>query len=211
MRKGRWVLAAVLICAASAQAAVSSLPLSGADFNVLGTWGPVTGWPVGTATMSGTNLRAEVTHQVFQDSVTGEYAYLYQVKNTGLDQSWHIIEVLSLTAFTEADGSTTAGWLTANQPTGFVAGTPSPAGASVNTSSGPTISFGFPGWLDPIEVTEVSKVLYVLSALGPTMITGNVINGSIADGPVVGPIPEPATLALLLAGGLCVLIRRKRK
>lgn len=35
MRKGRWVLAAALICAASAQAAVEPLALIPADFNSL--------------------------------------------------------------------------------------------------------------------------------------------------------------------------------
>lgn len=162
--------------------------------------------------MSGTTHSVEVTHQVFQDSDTGGYGYLYQVENTGLDDSWHIVEVLSLTAFLGADGSTTVGWLTANQPPGFQVATPVfPAGASVNTLSGPTISFNFPGYLDPIQVGEICEVLYVLSDFGPTMITGNVINGSIADGPVVGPIPEPATLSLVVMGALGMIVRRKRK
>ncbi len=204
---------AVLIWAASAQAAVEPLTLSPADFNALGpgTWQPVTGWPAATTMMSGTNHRVEVTHQVFQDDVDGGYVYLYQVENTGLDQSWHIVEVLSLTAFLGADDSTTVGWLTANQPGAFQVATPVfPAGASVNTLSGPTISFNFPGYLDPIQVGEASEVLYVLSDFGPRTITGNVINGSIADGLVVGPIPEPATMSLLVLGGLGVLIRRKK-
>ncbi len=211
MRVRALMLAFVLICTASTQAAVFPLTVSPADFNALGTWQPVAGWPVATTMMAGLDLAADVTHQVFQDSATGGYAYLYQVENTGLDQSWHIIEVLSLTDFTGADENTTLGYLTAGEPAPFQAGgTVSPIGASVNTLSGPTISFGFMGFFDPIEVGEVSEVLYILSDLGPTMITGNVIDGSIADGSVVGPVPEPATMSLLAIGALAML-RRKRK
>ena len=39
---------------------------------------------------------------------------------------------------------------------------------------------------------------------------GDTISGSIGDGPVVGPAPEPRTLALL-AFGLPLLPKRKRR
>ncbi len=210
MRMRIFTLVGILAFTASAHAAVFPLTVNPADFNSLGTWQSVTGWPVATTSMVGLNLAADVTHQVFQDSVTGGYAYLYQVENTGLAQSWHIIEVLSLTDFIGAGQSTTVGYLTANTPGTFGAGTVSPLGASVNTLSGPTISFGFVGFFDPIEVGEVSEVLYILSDLGPTMITGNVINGAIADGTVVGPVPEPMTMSLLALGGLAMLRRRRK-
>ena len=211
MRKVMFVLAFVLIFAASAHAAVIPLTLGPADFNALGTWQSVAGWAAGTTTMTGAGLRAEVTYQVLQDSGTGGYAYLYQVENTGLDETWHIIEMLSLTDFFGADGDTPLGYLTANQPSAFQAGTPVPNGASVNTLSGPTISFNFSGYLgNQVNVGQASEVLYVLSDFAPTMIMGNVIDGSIGDGPVVGPVPEPATMSLLGLGGLA-LMRRRRK
>ena len=55
--------------------------------------------------------------------------------------------------------------------------------------------------------------MYVMSDLSPDLVTGNVINGSVACGEVIGPtteaIPEPATVALLSLGS--ALLRRKRK
>jgi len=211
MTKWRLVLASLLICAASAQAAVIPLGLNPADFNTLGTWESVAGWSAGTTTMTGSNLSADVTYQVFQDSGTGGYAYLYQVENTGLDQSWEIVEGLTLSAFFGADANTTVGYLTANQPSAFQAGTPFPDGVSVNPLSGPTISFLFPGYIDAIEVGEASRVLYVLGDFGPTMITGNLINGHVASGSVAGPVPEPATMGLLAMGALALIRRRNRK
>jgi len=53
--------------------------------------------------------------------------------------------------------------------------------------------------------------MYVMSDLPPSQITGNVINGSVAFGNVVGPIPEPGTMALLVLGGVAGVIRRKPK
>jgi len=189
---------------------VIPLTLAPKDFNDLGSLEAVAGWPADTTVMTVTNLRGDVTHQVFRDSGSSDYYYFYQVFNAGESSSWHIIEVLTLTPFTGADGSTTVGYLTANEPAAFVAGSVIPSGASINTASGPTISFVSPGYVDPIEVGEYGKVLYVKSALPPDTILGNIIDGAIADGLVVGPVPEPATMSLLALGGLAVLLRRRR-
>ncbi|MCK4625509.1 MAG: PEP-CTERM sorting domain-containing protein, partial [Phycisphaerae bacterium] len=45
----------------------------------------------------------------------------------------------------------------------------------------------------------------------PGTITGNVINGVISSGDVVGPVPEPATMGLLALGGLALLRRRHKR
>ena len=124
-----------------------------------------------------------------------------------------MIEVLSLTPFTGADGSTEVGYLeTTNLPAAFSAsGSEIPAGCSVNTDSGPTISFVFPGYTTPYGITpgEISRVLYVKSTEPPNIITGNIIDGSIADGDVIGPVPEPATIGLIICG-IAVLLRKKK-
>ena len=95
---------------------------------------------------------------------------------------------------------------TASEPAAFESGTVIPAGAWVNPTAGPTVGFGFPGYMDPIEVGEVSRVLYVKSDYGPTTVMGNIIDGGIANGSVVGPVPEPSTVVLLGTGMLVLCV-----
>jgi len=201
---------ALVLAAAPCDAAVIGLPLVPSDFGALGSLEDIPGWDPMATVMAAGKFRGEVTSQPFRDVGLDDYVYLYQIANTGDDLSWHMIEVLSLTPFAEADGSTVAGYLTGGEPPGFQAGTVVPIGASVNTDTGPTISFVFPGYIDPILPGEHGKVLYVRSDLPPDIILGNIINGDIAQGDVVGPIPEPGTLVLLVVGGLAGLVRRKR-
>ncbi len=203
-----WVCVVLVLCV-SGSVLASTIPLSlvAADLGVLiPASSPV------TTLMTRGLLKGEVISQAFTD-VSGDCYYLYQVENKGLDSSWHVIETFTLFPFAGADGSTSVGYLTANIPANFDAsGTKVPAGASVNPESGPTISFAFPGFLGylPIAPGELSKVLYIKSTLPADEITGNIIDGTIADGPIVGPIPEPATIGFLLCG-LFLLIRPRRR
>ncbi len=207
----RFAVMVVVVGVVSAlPASVVPLTLQPKDFNDLGSLEAVAGWPADTTIMAATNMRGDVTHQVFKDSGSSDYYYFYQVFNAGESSSWHIIEALTLTPFTGADGSAMVGYLTVNEPSAFVAGSVIPSGASINTASGPTISFVFPGYINSIEVGEYGKVLYVRSTLPPDTIMGNIIDGTIADGLVVGPVPEPATMSLLALGGVAVLLRRRR-
>lgn len=66
------------IYAANVQAWEVPLAFGPGDFDDLGTWRPVVGWPVETTTMTASYLNAEVTHQAFQESDTGVYACLCQ-------------------------------------------------------------------------------------------------------------------------------------
>ena len=206
----------VIVTGSTSASIIGVSPLVGVDFNNIGVnLESVSGWPAITTPMDDVALylQGEVTSQVFYDNtVGGNYYYFYQVANTGLDQSWHIIEVLSLSPFTDADGSTSIGYLTANEPAAFVSSAPltAPTGASINTDSGPRISFGFPGYFNPIQPQQYSNVLYVESPLPPTEIMGYIIDGAIAEGLVIGPVPEPATISLLGLSGL-LMLRRTRK
>ena len=165
-----------------------------------------------TTNMSLGNLQSEVISQAFTDGV-GNYAYLYQIYNRGTTGN-NVVELFTFSPFFDASASTTIGYLTANAPSGFTLGNQTPYAATVDAAAGPTISFAFPAWLSglpAIDPGEYSSTLYVLSDGVPGTITGNVINGSIAYGDVIGAVPEPATLALLLIGGMGVLIRRVRR
>jgi len=150
----RNLLLAILFGIGMAGPALGSIipvsPVPGSDFNDLGGGlSPISGWPAATCEMSnlGLKLRGEVINQVFIDTSESEdYYYFYQIANTGVDETWHMIEVLALSPFAEAGESTSIGYLTANEPSAFVSGSDHiiPAGATINTDSGPTVSFNFP-------------------------------------------------------------------
>ena len=162
-----------------------------------------------TTDMSLANLQSEVVSQAFTDGV-GNYAYLYQVHNTGTTGN-NVVELFTFSPFFEASGSTMIGYLTANAPSGFGLGDQTPYAASVDTDAGPTISFAFPAFLTGLAIDpgEYSSTLYVLATGVPGTITGNVIDGSTAYGDVIGAVPEPAALAVLLIGSLVLLKRRR--
>jgi hypothetical protein len=151
----------------------------------------------------------EVASQAFTDGA-GNYAYLYQVRNTGSTGN-NVIEVFTCSPFSGAFASTTLGYLTGSHPAGFTLGDQPSAGASVDAEAGPTISFGFPAFLlgQAIDPGETSSTLYVLSDGMPGMITGNIIDGTTGSGQVVGPVPEPATICLLGLGALSLLRKRR--
>jgi hypothetical protein len=211
MRSSRVILISlsVLFVAGTALAVPVFVSLEPNDFdNLLGGSAYAFGALVTTDMLFG-NLKSKVVSQAFTDGAG--YAYLYQVKNTGTTGN-SAIEVFTCSPFFGASASTTLGYLTANPPANFTLGDQSPAGASVDAAAGPTVSFGFPGWqTQAIGPGKTSNTLYVLSNGVPGMIVGNVIDGTIASGEVVGPVPEPATITLVGFAGVILLRRRHRR
>lgn len=217
MQSSRWVartVAGLIVLLSAMPVLASPMPctLAPADFSSLLS-GNATAIGSPTITdMSNGNLQARVASQAFTDG-SGRYAYLYQVENFGTSTN-NAAEVFALGDFAGATPSTAIGYLTAHSPEGFVLGQQAPVGAGVDASSGPTISFGFPGWQSPgyaIDPGERSSVLYVLSDQDPGQIQGSLIDHFVGTGIVVGPVPEPATMCLLLAGGLALLKARRVK
>ncbi len=204
------VLSAVMgLLAAAAWATPVPLTLGSSDFNSL-LGGPPTPIDIPLVTpMSNDNLHTSVTSQAFTDGAD-HYIYLYQVANTGAADD-AAAEFFTVSTFYGLTASGTAGRLTANPPTGFSLDTQAPAGASVDVPAGPVLSFAFPGAMGySLDPGETSVALYVLSDMPPEQVIGNVINGTIASGPVVAPVPEPTTVSLLVLGAGMMLSRRRR-
>ena len=128
-----------------------------------------------------------------------------------------VITRFTASPYASADTSISLGYLTANIPTAFTAGDQAPLYGDVDTAAGPTVGFNFPvgnpffGMPDSyIAGGESSLVLYIQSSLAPGIVTGNVINGGVHSGDIIGPVPEPATICLLGLGSLALIRRRKR-
>jgi len=155
-------------------------------------------------------LHVDVYTRAYTNGTT--YAYLYQVHNK--DTSSDPVEMFTLSPFHGADEDMEAGYLTDDEPApGFAPSDKNPqSNGWVNPSpSGPIISFYYT-WLNGVPVLpgEYSAVMYVLSDLAPDLIWASVIDGQTATDKVVGPVPEPATPAMLALGGMAILRRRRR-
>lgn len=200
---------ALLLCVFSSvvtKADLIPLTIIGRDFSSLGSLSEAS-----TASIvvmdDGTGLYGTVISQAFYDTVDSDYYYMYQIENSGSD----IVELFSLKPFAGAGSLTEVGYLFDHVPDAFVLGADIPAGGSIFTDSGPTISFNFPGYINPLLPGEISRVLYVKSSLPPGEIMGNIINGGIANGGVVGPVPEPMTICLLGFGTLGLRVFQRRR
>lgn len=159
--------------------------------------------------MENEGLAADVLSQAFSNEAGDSYAYLYQVDNSK-ETSVHFIEVFTLCPFAGANENTQMGWLAGDIPAGFDTGGQDPWDQGNVSSVGPTVTFYYLDAFDKAMFKgEHSVVMYVLSDLPPDVIVGNIINGSVADGPVVGPLPEPATIAMLGLGALALLRKRR--
>jgi hypothetical protein len=159
------------------------------------------------------NIKSTVYSEVFTNG-SGLYAYLYQVDNTGSAGN-SSVEQFTVWPFSGADPAATVMGNLTTSPADLLPGGSAPLSTGYvdpTTSAGPTISFYFPQFLfSQIPPGSHSTVLYVESTQAPSTVTGNVIDGSVASGPVVGPVPEPATMALLTLGLGGMMIRRRRK
>jgi hypothetical protein len=195
----------------TAAAGLVPVTLGSSDFDtLLGGEVEAIGSPLITNVTSG-DLLGQVVSQAFTDG-QGNYAYLYQVNDIGTNVN-HIIEQFTCNPFIGASAATVLGYLTANAPDGFTLGQRVPIGGFVNMDVGPTVAFGFIGWFGwQINPGESSSSLYIISDKSPGLIGGYIIDGAVASGQIVGPVPEPATLGIMGVGAIVLyLLRGKTK
>lgn len=170
--------------------------------------------PVGTmqvTQMQAGNLMTDAYSQAFTNGT--QYVYLYQVVNDGTAGN-SSAELLVTSPFVGATDNSDLGTLTGTLPAGFISGGVAPeAQAYVDpVDDGPEISFYYSKKTGhAIPYGHNSLVMYVLSDMPPGQIQGNVIDGAVATGLVVGPVPEPASLCLLAMGGIALIVRRRTR
>lgn len=163
-----------------------------------------------TTNMSAGKLKVDTFSQAYTNN-NGLYVYLYQVNNIGTTGN-SPVEQFTLAPFTNVTDVADIGYLGGASPSGFLdAGTVPETGAYIDPDSGPLVSFYYNlRYGSGVHIGQHSVVMYVVSSLSPDRITGNVIDGSVGSGDVVGPIPEPASLTLLALTAVGMMRRWKR-
>lgn len=138
------------------------------------------------------------------------FLYVYQVVNG----STSTLSRYTMSAFQGLSSNSEMGYFVGNQPTGFAAAGANPVSSTTSDiTTSPTVGFNFRDGQGGAGISpgSSSSVLFVLSeySSGTNTISGQVLGSSGAFGQVVGPVPEPATIALLALGSLAIGIRKK--
>jgi len=108
-------------------------------------------------------------------------------------------------------------------PTANVANIGSDAGSGTPGGTAPTASapsgtpptsavwYFFLNTIDPPPANEYSAVLLFTSPYGPQWAPASVLDSGLSDKQdLPSPLPEPATMALMILGGAGLLVRRRR-
>jgi hypothetical protein len=132
-----------------------------------------------------------VRSAVYVNADKSNYVYLYQVTN------WNFISTLhsfSAADFAGLTTNTAIGYISGAVPADFLANGNVPVSGSAHDK---TIEFSC-----EISSGLYSAVLFVESPYSSGVIDGYLQNGGHSSGQVLGAIPEPATMGLLLFGSL---------
>lgn len=141
-----------------------------------------------------------VRSAVYADSDRSNYVYLYQVTNMNFI-STSMLHGFSAADFEGLTANTAIGYISGAVPTDFIANGNVPVSGDAHDK---TIEFSF-----EIPAMLYSAVLFVESPYSSGVIDGYLQDGGHSSGQVLGAIPEPATMGLLLFGSL-LAVRRQR-
>jgi len=143
---------------------------------------------------------AEVDSKVYQHNESGEYLYTYQITNidSSVDISFFSVGISS--------GSP------AYDPAYDVDPFSDDINPTFYTTSGSPVQTVDYLFSNTIGIGQQSSLLYFLSSDGPGDCTCATLYGAnvSADGYLLSPAPEPATITLLGSSGLWILMRKKK-
>jgi len=203
-RGGVWMAAVALglLTAGQALAIPMPVPLTPEDYANLGVVGEETALVVSNYNYNNI-FTGTVTSRAYE-LASGDYLYLYQADNAGPS----VLEILALRPFYVINA---AGYLTANEPAGFLAGGDVPLGMTWDQVV-QNVSYNYPSWMGAhVAPGDHTASLYIVSPHKPTIGEAYVIDSGTAVAEVVVPVPEPTALALVVLGAAAVVARRRRR
>lgn len=144
---------------------------------------------------------------------SGDYLYLYQGVNYGPS----VLQILGVAPFYQM---TEAGYLSSNEPTGYLTGGKTPVqipsgsgtyAVTYDEPGGANVSFGYYSFLGgAVPSGQHTAVLYLVSPYSPESGYVHVIDSGVATAPGwVTAVPEPGSM-LVLGAGLATLAMRRR-
>ena len=159
-----------------------------------------------------TGTVASQAFEITGGTYAGDYVYLYQALNAGPS----VLENIAISPFRniviDGSGAELAGYLTDEEPAGFLAGGHDPLWMTWDSAiPSPVVSCNYPsGALAHVPAGDHTVAIFIVSPNAPTTGEIYVIDSGVATVDAVVPIPEPLTFGLLILGSVLTGLRKRR-